>query len=154
MNFELSLLNGLIVEYSFSIHVRLPPPSALGVPKAFDTRLIVEPKVESTYVPPTEGAARVSYSGASSTPVEVSCATAFPIKPVNSRHESRSPRTNLFTDFSFYGLFLRSKMARRPWALRQRAGRFQETTDELLWLETGIGPVFTGAGHKFSNWTN
>jgi hypothetical protein len=37
-----------MVGYSSVIHVSLPPPSALGVPRAFDIRLTVEPKTEST----------------------------------------------------------------------------------------------------------
>jgi hypothetical protein len=48
MNLELSLLNALIVEYSFSIHVNRPPLAVLGVAGAFVTRWIVEPNAGST----------------------------------------------------------------------------------------------------------
>jgi len=48
MNLELSVLKALAAEYSFSINVRTPPRVAFGVPMAFDTRWIVEPKTGST----------------------------------------------------------------------------------------------------------
>src|SRR5258708_18857638 len=80
MNFELSLLNALMVEYSFSIHERLPPRSALTVPKAFETLFTVVPNTESTYVPPTAGGTNVSYLIGAMTPVAVDCAHSVPME--------------------------------------------------------------------------
>jgi hypothetical protein len=60
MNLELSLLNGVTLEYSFSTQVSKPPSSSSGIESALDTRVIVDPKTGSMNEATAAGGTNVS----------------------------------------------------------------------------------------------